>query len=323
MIRFKLAAKEPVYTALCRASMAAGLDALSWVTMRASDWSAVLDLPHGFHSSIRFADYCAMRFTNYSSLKTLAHSPLHYRHAQDNRAEATSPMRLGTAAHAATLEPHRFESDFAVWNERKEDGDLKARRGKEWDAFVARYADKTIVRADEYEIALAIGTSVRCHPDAGRYLKAGEAEVTMRWRDAETGRECKGRVDWLGGNVVVGLKTARDSRNVAFGNQSHRLGYAIQWAMYHDAFEAITGKPPAKMVEIAVEPTAPHDVGVYTIPDEILDLGRAEYRALLVLLGECERDDHWPGATPREQPLTFPTRAFAAEDDIAVLGFES
>ncbi len=273
-------------------------------------------LRHG----IPFAEYQGRRSLNISALKNIGRSPLYYRYRLDHPMQPTAAMELGTATHAAVLEPDRFSLDYVGW-----DGGRRA--GKAWEEFQATAAGGgvRILPARDYESVLEMQTAVRANPFAAAYLATGAAEVTMEWADDVTGRDCKGRADWitrdLATDVVVGLKTAKDCRPIPFGNQAARLGYHLQWAFYFDGWTTIHGKAP-RMVEIVVENVAPHDVAVYVIGEDVLEAGRVEYRRLMDKLIECEASDHWPGAVPGQESLSLPSWVYESESDIEGLGLE-
>lgn len=265
-------------------------------------------------ANVPFATYQEASGVNISSLKVMRRSPAHYRHALANPSATSAAMALGTAAHAAVLEPVRFAKDFVVWN-----GGI--RRGKEWDAFLATSsaAGHTVVTVDEHATAVAIADAVHANADAAKYLRAGHPEVSMSWQIGST--PCKGRLDWLttidGCDVLVGLKTARDCRMREFGTQSVRLGYHLQWAFYLDGWMAITGRP-AQVVEIVVESAAPHCIAVYRISDAVLGLGRDEYRTLLDQRANCVQADVWPGPCDDECELELPAWAYGAGETLTV-----
>lgn len=274
----------------------------------------------GITSRVPYDAYASVPAVSITRLKELKRSPQHYRHALENPKES-APMRLGTAAHCAVLEPERFAREFAVWSRRTSTGGMAPRNGQYWDAFRAENTGKHIVTEDEFALAMAMRDAVRGNPVAMRYLEAGDPEVTLEWSVGE--RRCKGRVDWLtklDAPVLVGLKTARDCRHFAFGSQAAKLGYHLQWAFYRDGYESLTAFAP-RVVEIVVESAAPHAVAVYVIPDDILQQGRDEYARLLEVLAECEANDAWPGPVPTEEYLTLPSWAYeATDDDVEDLG---
>lgn len=272
-------------------------------------------------SRMPMSEYQAIDALNISRLKELKHSGLKYQHRLSHPL-VTAPLTLGVAAHCATLEPERFSKQFAVWDRRTDSGRMAPRNGKWWDAFREANDTRTILTEDERDEALTIASAVRADPVAMRYLQAGEPEVTMTW---EPGR--KGRVDWLtsigGAPVLVGLKTTRDCRHFSFGSQAAKLGYALQWAWYHDGYCTIKDNVKPAVVEIVVESAPPHAVAVYRILDEIIDYGRDEYEILLDQLAECERSGKWPGPYTEEQVLTLPSWVYGpAADDLADLELE-
>lgn len=273
---------------------------------------AIGALSHG----IPFAEYQGRRSLNISALKNIGRSPLYYRYRLDHPTPPTAAMELGTATHAAVLEPDRFALDYVVW-----DGGRRA--GKAWEEFQATAAGGgvRILPAKDYETVLEMQTAVRANLHAAAYLAYGSAEVTMEWADDVTGRDCKGRADWVTGNTVVGLKTAKDCRPVPFGNQAARLGYHLQWAFYADGWTTIHGAAP-RMVEIVVENAEPYDVAVYVIGDDVLEAGRLEYRRLIDVLTGCETSGQWPGAVPGQEALSLPSWVYESESDIAGLDLE-
>ena len=64
---------------------------------------------------MRFADYAAAVGINFSTLKHMARSPMHYRYALEHPPAETPAMLLGRATHTAVFEPDRFQLDYAVW----------------------------------------------------------------------------------------------------------------------------------------------------------------------------------------------------------------
>lgn len=252
-------------------------------------------------------------------IKELARSPLHYRYRLEHPKHSPS-LTLGSAAHVAVLEPERFERDYAVWGEEPEQ---KVRQGSVWEAFADEHRKQTIITVKEAAAARAIRDAVRSAPAAMRYLEKGDPEVTLEWIYEATA--CKGRVDWLtrdeGFPVLVGLKTARDCGHRMFAVQAARLLYFCQWSFYRDGYHAITGRG-AKVVEIVVENTPPHDVAVYVVPSDVIEEGRNVYRDLIAKLLECEASGRWPGAQPEETRIALPKWVFAGDEDEEPGGIE-
>lgn len=264
-------------------------------------------------------NYDAVSAISITRLKELRRSPQHYQWAIEHPKD-TPCLTLGIATHTATLEPERFAKDFAIWDRRLDNGRAAPRNGKAWDAFKDLHAERTILTADEGELAQAIAKAVRFDETANKYLATGDPEVSLQWM--LDGRPCKGRVDWLttidGLPHIVGLKTTRDCRHFAFGSQAAKLDYAIQWGWYRTGYTAITGKVP-RVIEIVVESAAPFAVATYVIDNDILMQGEDNYRELLKILKECEDSDFWPGPVQGEQILTLPSWYYPSADDLSDL----
>ncbi len=275
-------------------------------------------------SRVPFADYQASEGLNISALKVINQSPLHYQYRLTHP-QVGEPLTLGHAAHCAVLEPERFDRQFRVWTRRTESGKMAPRNGKHWDEFLEAHKGLEIVTYDEADYAAKIALAVRNEPAAMRYLQTGDPEVSMHWIAHD--RQCKGRVDWLGFDsgtpVLTGLKTTRDVSLRWFSKQAWQLGYHLQWAWYHDGYKQITGKAPL-VREIVVEAKPPHAVAVYSIPKDVIDLGRDDYRELLALLDDCEMNDTWPGpGAGVEQEFALPEWAYpGAGGDLADLDLE-
>lgn len=258
------------------------------------------------------ADYASIDAINWSTLKEAARSALHYQYRLAHPAEETAAMRFGRAVHTAVFEPDRFPLEYVVF-------DGAARRGKDWEAFVAANANRTILRRDEYEKALAIRDAVRANKPAARLLRRGVAEATLSWTDPSTGLGCKGRIDFLGSRVAVELKTTQTVEARLFNSVAARMLYHCQLAFYDMGLRANGIEVQWKLIAIEAEP--PHDVAVFAVGDDVLQTGAEQCRELLALVARCRssRRQRWPGRYQEEQTLRLPTWALPDEADEFVL----
>ena len=254
-----------------------------------------------------FQSYCRIKAVNASSLMNFKKSPKHYQHSLTRERIDSDALRIGRACHTATLEPDQFLREYVLWSGGR-------RYGKEWDYFreSAEGRNQTVLREQDYNLALKVRDSVRGHEAAMRYLshKAGEAEVSFVW-NRQTGnriQRCKGRTDWLC-DAIVDLKTTRSVEASPFARDAAKLGYHMRAAFYQDGVKAVTGAT-LPVVLIAVEKSPPFDCAVYRVPDDALGVGRAEYQDLLDRLADCVEEDRWPGVVETEQHLEFPAWIF-------------
>ncbi len=252
-----------------------------------------------------FEEYCALNAVNWSTLRELRKSPLHYAHRLAHPSEDTTQRGIARAVHTAVLEPERFMSDYAIFTGPR-------RAGKEWDAFEAAAGVRTILKTGERDEALAIAAAVRSHPEAAKYLAFGQAEHTVQWTDGETGIGCKGRMDWYRPNAIVDLKTLD---NVSIGNVGMmvwRHQWNAQLAFYQEGVR-VTTRETLPLVIIAVENKPPYDVGVFRLDEFAAGMGLAECKRLLALLKSCRESKAWPGRYADEQPLALPQWVVSAD----------
>lgn len=265
-----------------------------------------------------FRQYVSIDAINFSTLKYIDESPLHYQHAVRFGREDSTSLLKGRATHTAVFEPDEFGRRYAVFKG-------KIRRGAEWDAFKSAHAEDDILRLDEYEETLAIRDAIRRHPVAGRLLENGHPEQTITWTDARTGLRCKARLDWYSESVLFDLKGTPSVNARRFGALAARMKYHVQGAWYSDGLMTAVGiRPPVKIVAVEVKP--PYDVAVFPLSDEDLFAGSETYQGWLDRVVECRESGLWPGRYPSEEPLCLPRYVFedeSMEDGTFTVGGEA
>ena len=257
-----------------------------------------------------FTDYASTEGVNWSTLKYLRESPLHYQHALVAPHKDTTNMALGRAIHALVFEPQIFEREFAIY----EDGD---RRGKAWEAFKDAHAGQTILKVNEIEAVAAAANAVRAHPLVAPYLVGGQFEQPVTWTDPVTGLACKAKPDHLhpATRTLIDLKSSTTIDAFRFGRIAARFGYHCQLAHYRAGVTLGLGWEPAEVLIVAVESEAPHDVGVFVLDDDTLFAGAEEVATLLARLKQCRESGQWPGRYPERAALLLPAYVFGDEDD--------
>lgn len=256
-----------------------------------------------------FDDYAAIDAVNWSKLKRMLVSPLHYKHAlAEPPEEETDPMRVGRATHTAIFEPQKFATDVAVW--------MGGRRfGREWDFFNLEHAGKTVLTMEQASRVVKIRDAVRNHRLVAPHLVRGQAEQILTWTDPETRLALKCRIDWHTMGTILDLKTARNALDPrAFASDAYRLGYFHQLAFYQRGVAANFGGTNPIALIVAVETVGPHDVAVYRIASHALHAVNAEIDQLLLCLKECMASQHWPGKHTEELELTPPAWATALDE---------
>jgi exodeoxyribonuclease VIII len=256
-------------------------------------------------------NYDAIDAVNSSTLKVLwSQSPLHYLYRLTVPRIETPAMALGTAAHMAILEARRFDGHYTIRPKGLRAGT------KAGDAWLAEHAGESLISQEHFDLAIGMRDAVLANSTALWWLTRAEPqpEHVIVWTDEETGIKCKGRVDLLNADGLVGLKTCSTTDERLFSGQAARLGYHFQWAFYYDGLCAL-GREPKSVIEICVEQEPPHDVVPAEIDVETLDAGREAYRSALVTLAACRAKNEWPGRCSGMRRFRLPAWATPHDDD--------
>lgn len=219
-----------------------------------------------------------------TDLKNILKSPLHFRHARENP-KRSKALDDGSAVHCYLLERERFHEEFAV-----EPPGL-VHKGKnpwksEWEAFKASNADKTIIDRETWEMILGLEKAIKSHPWASKIMAMSMFEASCIIGDR------KGRADLLSPKFIADIKTCDDAESLIYGIQDYQ--YYLQAAYYLDLFEEADGRK-RQFLWIACEKKAPYCVKVFVASDEMIEVGRREYKAALEIYRRCVEMNDWPG----------------------------
>lgn len=231
-----------------------------------------------------------------SFLWSVLRSPAHARHGAFN---ATRAMEIGTAIHAALLEPERYATEYRVGGE--------DRRSKAYKAAVEAAGSKDLaLSAPEGRLVEGMQAACYRHAVAGPLLREeGECESSVFATDPETGIQVKIRPDKLGKSGILDVKKTQDARSWAFARTVAKYGYHFQAAFYTDVWQWHTGDQiPFRF--LAVEEQPPHGVGVFILDDLSIEVGRRLYRTALREYAECKASGLWPAYAEEEEIISVP-----------------
>lgn len=269
---------------------------------------SMLAIPHGLHPSIASADYHVreLGMASCTALEQVGRSPSHYKFWLGGREEEPTPALLfGAAFHCALLEPHVFEATYAA---EPDFGDCRFKENKaRRDTWRAGNIGKTLITESDMAHIKGMIAKVQAHPLAAAAINDGVSELTARWRDPETGLECKGRADYYVARrrMVVDLKSTEDARSESFRKTVANNDYHRQSAFYQDGFRAI-GQPVDHFVFVAVEKKPPYEPAVFTLDAAAVSKGRELIRVDMLTLSECVRTGQFPGYPVTIQTLSLP-----------------
>ena len=209
-------------------------------------------------------------FLSSSGLSLFARSPAHYYCAKPR--EATRAMALGSAAHAAVLEPDAFERDYILLP------DVADRRQAAYKDAAKQYgADFVLTGADAENItgmqqALAMNTDFQV-----LMAMPGETELSFFGQCPVTGVRIKCRFDLLAaGRHALDLKTTQDVRHDSLERSILNYRYFMQQVFYEHVFAAVTGEQLDSYRFLFVESGSPHSNVMVTLCDETQTLARRQ-----------------------------------------------
>lgn len=218
------------------------------------------------------------RVLHFTELKEMRKSAAHFRAAFEVEREEDVSLRIGLLTHTLIL----GGDHFVVY-----EGE---RRGNAWKNFAAEHAGTLIVTEKEFARANKIALAVKTNPMA-RPLLDGLHEQELTW-DA-FGRKCAGRIDVIGADFVVDVKTTRYAEPGFFCREALRRAYHCQLSWYRTGARA-NGHAARDAYVLGVETTAPFAVTVLRVTERALEEGAKLLRLWIERLATCEASNVWP-----------------------------
>lgn len=189
-----------------------------------------------------------------SNIKDLLVSPLKYwRNSPLNpkrKWKETKSKTIGTALHCYLMEREKFwqeyvvlpalnvDSEFYLTESVKEDFLKNFAIRKTKDAKTFEYiGSKTKLSESEFEEIKEMVEYFESLPTAGELFKDGYMEVSIFWRDEETGLMCKCRPDYLTPNYIADYKSISSIDQIK--NSCGNYDYYLQQAFYLEGLNQI------------------------------------------------------------------------------------
>jgi hypothetical protein len=236
-----------------------------------------------------------------SGLDLIARSPAHY--AYRAATEPTRAMVIGSATHAAILEPAEFDKQYMLLR------DVTDRRSSVYKQAAEQFGADNVLTGTEADSVIGMRESVRLNSAAVELLDAsGYVEIAVFATDPITGVLVKCKFDKLLADLrSVDLKTTQDLRDFAKSVANYR--YHVQQAYYSDVFAWATGLQLESFDFLAVEKEAPNASRIFRLDTPSVDYGRKLYRQALDLYADCLQRNDWPMPAGNLEYITLPNWA--------------
>lgn len=244
-----------------------------------------------------------------SGLSLVDRSPAHYRYQPPN--VSTRPMVIGSAIHAAILEPALFDETYLLLKE------VKDRRAAAYKDAIKTHDPDMVLTGPESDYVIGMRESASHCAAAHKLLTAdGRAELSVFTTDPVTGVRVKAKLDWVtAAGQAVDLKKTTDARERNFGNSVARYRYYVQQAFYSDVWFWETGEHLQSFQFFAIEERLPHASKLWELDTEAVNHGRKIYRENLNTYADCLAADEWPAYDQEHNLLSLPVWAAPDVDD--------
>jgi len=249
-----------------------------------------------------YEQYAALPGLRATHIKHGATSMAHMRSAMLGEIPtASTALRFGRLFHAAVLEPDIFTRNAAVW----QGGDKRSAAGA-WKAFKEDHDPEWIMDSDEQAALMRMSAEVHGHPDAHRLIAGARHEVVYSWEIEGVG-PCKCRLDGIGPEGIVEVKTTSADSCEQFFAQAERLGYALQFGWQRLAVQSEIKTRNVWVITVKSKP--PYWVGVFQVPEQIIKHGEDEAVRIARQYRACEAMGVFPGPCSGVQEFQRPAWA--------------
>jgi len=180
-----------------------------------------------------------------------------------------------------------FKTNYVVYPK----VDARTKEGKQQIAeFNKTSGGKTILYEDEMEMIRLISENALKNNSLVELMKDSHREVSCYTIDEITGLKIRLRPDILSStkSTIVDIKSCLDSSARKFKSDVFTYSYSLSAAYYCD----FIGRE--NYIFAACSKTAPYEVALYGLNDEMYDYGREQYRMGLDLLKFCQDNNYWP-----------------------------
>lgn len=198
-------------------------------------------------------------------------------------------MRIGSAVHAAILEPGHFIKSYVCCPV-----DCSDRRTKAYKEWAATIGDREVLTdAETGRIAGCQEAIVRNETAKAIIDAAMIVEKSFAYQDFLTQVPCRVRFDALAGDVIVDLKTVSDGSEAEFVKSIANYRYHLQAAHYIEGFRTLDPSRDWQFVFITLETVAPYRCRVFKLDDESLLIAANRRTELLESYKRRLADGDW------------------------------
>lgn len=241
----------------------------------------------GIYYNLSSEEYHADPALSSSGLKLLLKNPLRYWDSSPLNPERepadTTTLKNSRAFHTMLLEPEKFNSEFEI----KPNCKTSSLKG--------------VVGAGDYQDMLNAVKAIRGDNSVSGLITGGKAEVSIFWRDEETGIMCRVRFDYLRPMIGFDYKTTTDISMESIGYAIADYRYDLSAAMYIQGLKQANLYDDGHLgfVLLFQEKKRPYLAEAVRLGQDIMDRGYNDFRLGLEIykknIERYGRDRWWSG----------------------------
>lgn len=261
------------------------------------------------------SDYHACDGISKSGLDQIHKSPAHY--AFSPPFKSTRAMEIGTAIHAAILEPEVYNRDYLLLE------DVKARTSGVYKDAVKVHGTERVLVSGEVKKVQGMLDACNNNLDVQQAMTpGGHTELSAFVECPRAGVILRCRYDWIGNeDTAVDVKKTQDSSPEGFRKSIYNYRYHVQDYMYRHIYFLITGRQ-LKFEFIAIEENAPYNPMVYELDDASRLVAADEYNSNIDKYAQCCSCDDWHGYEGGRQKISLPDWVFNKLENEELEGLE-
>lgn len=247
--------------------------------------------------------------------------PANFRYHEDHvEHKDTDAFSLGTAVHTMCFEPLEFSKRFFIVQEVPKRNSNLGKAAHE--GMLKQAGNKIILDKEDHAIVQAMSRAVTGHQvwknlmaKVNKDNSPTYIEHSLAWYDDEYNVLLRSRPDFYTHDLIIDLKTTKDSTLQAFSRSVAEYAYHRQAALACAGLKVLTGRDYTNVILFVIDKNPPHFARCYVLNQSALMQGVVEYKKAAQIYAECIQTHEWPRYPEIVEDLDIPNYAYRTFDD--------
>ena len=247
--------------------------------------------------------------------------PRNFRYHEDHVAhKETDAFNLGTAVHTLCFEPLEFAKRFFCVQEIPKRNSTIGKVA--YDGMIRQAGNRMVLDSEENYTVQSMARNVINHTVWKNLMKKinseGQApciENSLAWIDDDHKVLLRSRPDFYTNDIIIDLKTTKDSSPGAFSRAVAEYGYHRQAALACAGLNKLTGRSYDNVILFVVDKNPPYFARCYVLNQSALQQGIVEYKKAAEIYAQCCKTSDWPSYPEIVEDLDIPNWAYRSFDN--------